>query len=180
MYHKIPYINDICSTYMRKEIKKITERFYAHIDFRPVFFNPFTIKGLLSHKERLPNGLRSGICYIYQCSACSATYVGSSIRCLRTRADEHFGRSSRTGNLLVRPVQSKVRDHIFSCESGFSLEDFKILDSCNEQLLLRMSESLEIHFRKPTINSDSSSFPLLVYISLLFYFLYSFLCLLIF
>ena len=100
--------------------------------------------------------------YNYTCDACSATYIGSTIKCLKTRADEHFGRSSRTGTLLVRPLQSKVREHIFSCNSVLSLDDFKILSSFNDHIQLRIAESLEIHFRKPNINGDLSSFPLLL------------------
>ena len=143
-------------------MKRLMDKFYPHIDFRPVFFNNFSIKGLLSHKEKLPDGLCSGVCYNYTCDACSATYIGSTIKCLKTRADEHFGRSSRTGNLLVRPLQSKVREHIFSCNSVLSLDDFKILSSFNDHIQLRIAESLEIHFRKPNINGDLSSFPLLL------------------
>ena len=143
-------------------MQRLFEKFYPHIDLKLVFFNSLTIKQLLNHKERLPDGLRSGVCYNFTCSACSATYVGSSTRCLRTRADEHFGRSSRTGNLLARPVPSKVREHIFSCNSSFSLSNFRILRSFSETVLLRIAEAVEIHDKQPTINSDSSSFPLLL------------------
>ena len=162
IYHKFPYINDLSSNFVKKEMKRLMDKFYPHIDFRPVFFNNFSIKGLLNHKEKLPDGLCSGVCYNYTCGACSATYIGSTIKCLKTRADEHFGRSSRTGNLLARPLQSKVREHIFNCNSVLSLDDFKILSSFNDHVQLRIAESLEIHFRKPSINGDSSSFPLLL------------------
>ena len=141
-------------------MNNIINKFYPHIDFRPVFFNSFTIKGILNHKERLPEGLCSGICYKFQCSACSATYIGSTLKCLRTRAEQHFGRSSRTGHLLVRPLQSTVRDHIFNCTSGFNLEDFKVLSSFSDNNLLRIAESIEINLKKPDLNNDSSSFPL--------------------
>ena len=162
IYQKIPFINDQCSKFLKQEIKKMIDKFYPHIDFRPVFFNTFTIKGLVNHKEKLPDGLCSGICYIFSCGACSATYIGSTIKCLRSRADEHLGRSSRTGNLLVKPLQSKVRDHIFTCTSRSDKENFKVLNTFNEHTLLRIAESLEIHYRKPNLNGDTSSFPLLL------------------
>ena len=162
VYHKFPFINNNSSIFVRKELKRLMDRFYPHIDFRAVFFNSFSIKGLLNHKERLPVALYSGVCYNYTCDACSATYIGSTIKCLKTRVDEHFGRSSRTGSLLVKPLQSKVRDHIFNCNSAFCLDNFKILGSFNDQSQLRIAESLEIHFRKPNLNGDSSSFPLLL------------------
>ena len=145
-----------------QEIKKMIDKFYPHIDFRLVFSNTFTIKGVVNHKEKLPDGLCSGICYIFRCGACGATYIGSTIKCLRTRANEHLGRSSRTGSLLVKPLQSKVRDHIFTCESRVDQNNFKVLNSFNQQTVLRIAESLEIHFRQPNLNGDGSSFPLLL------------------
>ena len=160
VYHKLPYLNDLSCSYIKKEIDRIIDKFYPHIDLRLVFFNPFSIKGLLNHKEKLPAALCSGIIYDFTCSACSATYIGSSMKCLKSRANEHFGRSSRTGNLLVRPLQSKVREHIFNCNSTFNLEDFKVLSSFGENTVLRIAESLEIAIKKPSINSDTSSFPL--------------------
>ena len=162
MYQNIPYINDQCSKFLRQETRKIIDKFYPHIDFRLVFFNSFTIKGLLNHKEKLPDGLCSGVCYIFKCGACSATYIGSTVKCLRTRANEHLGRSSRTGSLLVKPLQSKVRDHIFTCTARADENNFKVLNSFNEQTLLRIAESLEIHYKKPDLNSETSSFPLLL------------------
>ena len=79
---------------------------------------------------------------------------------LKTRVEEHFGRSSRTGNLLARPLQSRVREHLFNCDINFKLEDFKILSSFSDEVQLRIAESLEIFFRKPEINFDGSAFPL--------------------
>ena len=122
--------------------------------------NNLTIQGLTSHKEKLPVGLSSGIVYLFQCGACSATYIGHSKKCLLTRAHEHLGRSSRTGSLLVRPPQSSIRDHLERCGLGGSIENFKVLGSFNNQILLRILESLEIYFRKPSLNIDGSSFPL--------------------
>ena len=78
MYQKIPYINYLCTNFIQTELNKLINNFYSHIDFRPVFVNPFTIGAMLNHKERLPECLRSGICYNFVCSACGATYVGSS------------------------------------------------------------------------------------------------------
>ena len=160
IYQKIPYINDICSSFIKKELQKTIERFYPQIDLKTVFFNAFTVQSLLSHKEKLPSALCSGVCYNYKCGACGATYVGSTIKCLRSRVEEHFGRSSRTGSLLARPLQSKVREHIFNCTVGYKTDDFTVLSSFSDNILLRIAESIEISFRKPNLNCDSSSFPL--------------------
>ena len=46
IYHKIPYINDVSSNFVKKELKKLMDKFYPHIDFRPVFFNSLATKPL--------------------------------------------------------------------------------------------------------------------------------------
>ena len=160
MYFRIPFISNSACKFMERELRYVILKYYPHINLNPVFMNNLSIQGLTNHKEKLPVGLSSGIVYLFQCGACSATYIGHSKKCLLTRAHEHLGRSSRTGNLLVRPPQSSIREHLERCNSGGSLENFKVLGSFNEQILLKISESLEIHFKKPSLNVDGSSFPL--------------------
>ena len=141
-------------------ITQILNMKYPYIDFRFVFVNNNTIQGLLSHKERLPDELCSGLVYFYKCGACGATYIGQTKKALKTRAAEHFGRSARTGSLLVRAPCSSIRDHIYVCGSGMSLDCFKKVRSFNNNVLMRIYESIEIHFRKPTLNQNSSFLPL--------------------
>ena len=137
-------------------------RKYCHIDFRFIFVNNFTIKGLLNHKERLSDELGSSIVYSYKCDACGATYVGQSKRSLLARAQDHFGISARTGALLARPSQSAIRDHVEVCGSRRSVKEFKVIRSFSCPIFLKIYESLEITFRKPTLNQDGSSHPLLL------------------
>ena len=133
---------------------------YPHIDIRLVFINSITFHGLLSHKEKLPDGLCSGLVYNFECGTCGATYIGQTQKALRTRASEHLGISARTGSLLVRAPQSSIRDHFEVCDSGRSLECFKKVRSFDNSLLRKIFESIEIHFRKPSLNQDNSSQPL--------------------
>ena len=102
----------------------------------------------------------SGLVYLYKCGTCGATYIGQTKKALKTRAAEHFGMSARTGALLVRAPCSSIRDHIHICGSGMSLDCFKKVRSFNNNVLLRIYESIEIHFRKPILNQDNSSHPL--------------------
>ena len=104
--------------------------------------------------------LESGIVYLFKCGDCNATYIGSSVRTLKSRASEHFGLSSRTGNMLARPMASSIRDHLFSCGSGMDFNSFSILDKHKDMLTLRISETIEIASRKPILNADGSSVPL--------------------
>ena len=160
MYVKFPFLNNECCRFMKKEFGRILDFKYPHIDFRFVFVNNNTIQGLLSHKERLPDELSSGLVYSYKCGACGATYIGQTKKALKTRAAEHFGRSARTGTLLVRAPYSGIRDHIDVCGSGMSLDCFKKVRSFNNNILMRIYESIEIHFRKPVLNQDNSSHPI--------------------
>ena len=159
-FHKIPFINDKAAKFVNEELTKIFKRFYPQIDFKPVFYNNSKIHGFLKHKERLPDALSSGVCYKFTCGECGAIYIGSTLKCLRTRAGEHFGISPRTGNLLARPVQSNIREHLYSCMYTTSLENFKVLRSFSYQEPLRIFESLEIEESKPDLNVDLSSFQL--------------------
>ena len=159
-YHKIPFINNYTCSFIKNNYEKFLSGCYPQINFKMVFSNSFKIQGLLKHKEKLPATLESGIVYIYKCGDCSATYIGSSVKALKSRANEHFAVSSRTGNLLVRPMASSIRDHLLTCESGMDFNQFTVLDKHNDMLTLRISETIEIRDRKPTLNSDGSAFPL--------------------
>ena len=162
MYIKFPFLSNVSSNLIKRDIGNFLRRKYCHIDFRFIFVNNFTIKGLLNHKERLPDELGSGIVYSYKCDACGATYVGQSKRSLLARARDHFGISVRTGALLARPSQSAIREHVEVCGSRRSVKDFKVIRSFSCPILLKIYESLEITFSKPTLNQDSSSHPLLL------------------
>ena len=162
LYHKLPFINNVMTLNIKKELNRIASRYFPQIDFRLVFFNNFTMRGILNHKERLPDALCSDICYLYLCDACGATYVGCSKRCLKTRSGEHFGISARTGNLLARPTRSAIRNHIEICGSSRSVDNFKVLRSFSNPVLLKIYESLEISVNIPCLNQDESSYPLLL------------------
>ena len=162
MYIKFPFLNNSCCEFMKREIGYLLKQKFPHIDFRFLFVNNTTFQGLLSHKEQLPDGLSSGLVYSYECGACGATYIGQTKKALQTRAAEHLGISARTGSLLARAPQSAIRDHIEICGSGRSLDSFKKVRSFNNTILMKIYESIEIHFKKPILNQDSSSHPLVL------------------
>ena len=162
MYVKFPFLSNACCDFVQRELCKILDWKFPHINFRFVFVNNCTIQGILNHKEKLPKDLVSGLVYSYLCDACGATYIGQSKRCLRTRVGDHFGVSVRTGSLLARPTQSAIRDHTEVCHSSRSVNNFKVLRSFNNSVLLKIYESLEIYIKNPSLNQDGSSYPLLL------------------
>ena len=159
-YHQIPFVNNYTCDFIKNNYVKFLSNCYPQVNFKMVFCNDFKIQRLTKHKEKLPVTLESGIVYLYKCGDCSATYIGSSVRTLKSRASEHFAISSRTGNMLVRPMASSIRDHLSSCDSGMDFSNFYILDKHKDMLTLRISETIEILNRKPGLNVDGSSFPL--------------------
>ena len=97
MYVKLPFLNNECCSFIKRELKKILDCKYPYIDFRYVFVNNFSIQGLLSHKESLPMDLRSSLVYAYECRACGSTYLGQTKKCLWSRVGDHFGISMLEG-----------------------------------------------------------------------------------
>ena len=161
-YHKMPFVNNYTCRYLKKNFIPFLKQCYPQVDFNFVFCNTFTIKSCTKHKERLPMTLESGIVYLFSCGDCNATYVGSSVKTLRTRISEHFAVSSRTGNYLAQPSASSIRDHLENCKYNRSFENFKVLDIHKDNISLRMSETYEIKVRKPNLNSEESAYPMLL------------------
>ena len=104
--------------------------------------------------------MQSSLVYQFSCVNCTSGYVGCSRRTLATRVAEHAGKSSRTGRALTTPPHSSVREHVETCGSPVTMNQFKILDFCNSNNDLCILESLYIYKLKPAINDSQSSHPL--------------------
>ena len=134
------------------------------IDLQLAINNNYKISSFFKSKDKLPNGLCSSIVYLFTCSNCSLEYIGSSIRNLTVRVDEHRGVSSRTSCPLVRPVNSAIRDHCRSiCDCNFDINNFKILNKASHMQELRIIESILIRLRKPNLNIDDTAHPLHIF-----------------
>ena len=78
------------------------------LEFRPVYYNPFTVKHLLSSaKDRILQEQRSRV-YRLDCADCASVYIGQTNRQLNIRVGEHldawqsrkFGESAFSDHLL--------------------------------------------------------------------------------
>ena len=67
------FLDDSCCEFMKREIGYISKPKFPHIEFRFLFVNNTTFQGLLSHKERFPDGLSFSMVYSYECGACGTT-----------------------------------------------------------------------------------------------------------
>ena len=82
------------------------------------------------------------------------------MRTLHTRVAEHAGRSFRTGALLTSPPHSNLRAHALSCSSPVTIDNFNILARGNNNIDVRILESLFIYKIRPDLNDRKSTFSL--------------------
>ena len=127
------------------------------------FHNNYKIKSFFKYKDSLPKLMTSSVVYSFKCSNCSFEYIGSSIKNLSIRIDEHLGISPRTGRALARPLQSSVRNHRDTCDCIVTKNNFDILCKSNSEQELRITESIYIKLRKPVLNIEASSYPLYIF-----------------
>ncbi len=143
-------------------------QFFPQVECKVVFKPSVRLAHFFPFKDRLPNCLRSGVVYKFQCGNCNVSYYGQTGRHLNVRISEHIGVSHLTGNILADPVGSTVFNHLKSCmfvhvmkcKCGRNLEDFSVLTSGASEFQLKIKESLLISKDKPTLNKAVSSLPL--------------------
>jgi len=159
LYFCIPY-NGNHSEKLKKDLLTLLHKYFPSIQFHAILMNKFSINSFFSYKDRLPKAVRSSVIYKFSCEQCSSGYVGSTTRSLLVRVSEHAGRSHRTGSRLTSPPASNIRDHAEVCGSPITLQQFSILSQSNNNLDIRILESLYIYKQSPTINSQQSAHPL--------------------
>ena len=136
-------------------------KYFPQIELKIILVNNNTIGSYFSFKDVLPTMQRSSVIYKYCCDRCPATsYLGSTCRPLYMRIAEHRGRSIANDNLLGNPKYSAIREHCVRSSHGLAPENFSIVGSANNEVSLRILESLTIVRDKPNLNKTLSSFPL--------------------
>ena len=160
-YVTLPFFG-VQSEKLKDELCSLITKFYPHIDINVVLINKFTIGSFFKYKDRIPCASQSSVVYLFCCASCDASYVGSTIRSLHCRVEQHRGRSFRTGNWLAKPDPSSIRSHVEGCGSDLSIDNFKIIGRESNAHFLRILESLHIFKRRPNLNENSSAVPLFI------------------
>ena len=160
-YVTLPYFGKH-SEKLKSDLSVLFCKYFKDISFNFILVNSFKIDSFFSFKDRLPKGMRSSLIYKYSCVRCTSEYIGSTTRILTTRVAEHAGRSHRTDRILANPPHSNIRDHAETCGSPIVLDNFNIIDSCNNSNDLRILESLYIHKERPSLNNMQSAHPLYI------------------
>jgi hypothetical protein len=146
-----------------KDLVKIINKYCPFLDIKIIFNNPYKIGSLFNFKDALPTLMRSKVVYIFTCPKCTlGTYIGCTIRHLRTRVNNHQGISHRTLLQLKTREKSSIYDHCNSCKHSITYKDFKILSNLKNKSDLCTTESLFIKRLAPHLNRDQCSIPLYV------------------
>ena len=145
---------------LKREMTALLMRFYPFLNPRIILVNSFTIGSFFRYKDKLPKCCQSTVIYEFRCASCGASYIGSTIRNLHSRIQQHLGKSVRTGKFLFKPDPSPIRDHSLACDTLVTGDNFSILGKTSALSDLRILESLYIFQRNPSLNNMSSSSPL--------------------
>ena len=126
---------------------------YPQIDLRLALKNTISIGSFFRHKDPLPQSLRSGIVYSYECALCNECYIGSTHRQFQCRISEHLGVSARHGQPLANVPYSAIYNHREEKGHVINRDNFKIIDQSTNRQSLRTLESLHIFKSKPKLNT---------------------------
>ena len=106
--------------------------------------------------------LLSGLVYKHKCGGWNATYNGKTKRHFKVGICERLG----TSHLLGKKVRidnkklTAIQEHLLCCNYSPSFEDFSILTKENNDLKLKIMESLLTALDEPILNRPDSSLPL--------------------
>ena len=100
--------------------------------------------------------------YKYSSVHCTSEYVGMTTRTLGTRVAEHAGVSFRSVVPLTSPPHSAVRDYSELCSTNVDINNFKVLATSSSEIDLKILKSLHIFKFRSGLNSQLSSYPLVV------------------
>ena len=89
----------------------------------------------------MPFNLCSNVVYKFSCGRYNATYYGETCQHLNIRVGEHSGVSPLTVKKSKAKTTTAIKDHMFLCDYGVSLENLKILASSNSEFHLQIKES---------------------------------------
>ena len=106
----------------------------------------FTCKKLrswFSLKDSTTKLLKANVIYLFNCGVDpSISYIGKTNRQLAKRIKEH------------RTRISAIYDHRLSCQCHCDSDNFKILDTANDEFSLRIKEEIYIKRQNPTLNKQ--------------------------
>ena len=102
-------------------------------------------------KDFVPQSLRSGVVYKFQCASCNACYIGETTR--------HLYTYPRTP--CVPDKSSHIYKHLQeseSCNNSCSAESFTILDCGTSKFQIKIKEALYMKWDNPSLKRQLKKF----------------------
>ena len=85
-------------------------------------FDSFTVKNYFSHKDPIPNDLKSFLVCKFGCASCSSSYIDETCCHFKTRIEGHIKKDNK----------SHIFKHLHSTD--------KIIDKANSKLALKLKK----------------------------------------
>ena len=108
---KTPFLSKQGEYLVQKLSRKLQRNLIKPVRFI-VIYQTKKVFYFLSKKDKIPYLERKDLVYEYSCPGCSATYIGKTVRNLRTRLTEHAKLNTST-----------VSEHLTSCENARHITD---------------------------------------------------------
>ena len=155
IFCKIPYAGYL--TYkIKNDLNLFFRKHYPQLNINLISTNNYSIGSLFKHKMPLPDFLCSSVVYSYSSLECATPqYIGSTIRQLQCRIDEHKGISVRTKLPVSTPNFSSIREYCNNKNMIINNNQFKILSRCSNPFDIRLLEALYIKKLSPPLNLSS-------------------------
>ena len=149
------------SLQVKTKLIRLLKQCYPTLKLKVIFNSPKRLASYFRFKDRLPILMCSSVVYSYKCPGCHALYYGKTTRNLVTRCREHLG-INKAGQ-KIKSNCSAIGDHISKSGHNGSLDDFHILVKTENSFDLLIHESLLILRDHPSLNSQQSSIPLVLF-----------------
>ena len=111
-------------------------------------------------KDVIPIQWKSHVVYELSCDACNASYIGKTVNTVRERfivgANAHL---KFTGQQYQSPFKLHLSENP---THSFDIDNVQILDTSPHNIDLETKESLYISYLKPSLNTDTTSRPLIL------------------
>ena len=90
MYFCLPFTGQH-SLQIRTQIHKLCSHAFPHISIHFVFRPLLCLAHFFPSKDRIPNGIKYRVVYLFKCQCCNASYVGQTSQLLHTWIADHLG-----------------------------------------------------------------------------------------
>ena len=118
---RIPFLGKQGEYLVKKLIRKLQRNLTKPVKFI-VIYQTKKVSYFLSKKDKIPELERNDVVYEFSCPGCSATYIGKTVRNLRTRLTEH-----------AKLNTSAVTEHLTTCEHARHIADLhNLYDNVND------------------------------------------------